>query len=185
MSNTRKAEPLPLPSRSIADILQLATPRETTVALCMDGALAAEADRIEAALDAAPVYRPGASLADVDPRLALVRELDDLRETMAASEVTFRFRALPHKEYSDLLAAHEPRDGKDEAWNVDTLPADLIARCSVDPVMSLEDVGTLFEVLNAAGRSALFTAAWKANNAGSVVPSSRAVSANPASSGSR
>lgn len=182
MSNARKAA---APQRSIADILQLAAPREASVTLCVAGDLAAEAERLTTALKSAATLGPGASLADVDPRAALERELDDVRERMAAAEVTFRFRALPRKDYSDLIAAHPARDKESEAWNVETLPSDLIARCCLDPVMTVAEVEALSDVLNESGRAALFSAAWRANNAEAVVPTSRAASVSHPSSGER
>ena len=170
--------------RSFEDILALAKPREETVTLCLDGSLAADADRLIAQLN--ELDRPGArsSLADGAQRAKLAGELDDLRELMKLSEVTFRFQALPSKEYSDMLAAH-PSSDPNKALDVQGLQPDLIARCAIEPKMSREQVDQLLDRINEWQRDRLFDAAWNANNAAVAIPSSRAASASPSLSDAR
>lgn len=169
--------------RTFEDILALAKPREEEVILCLAGDLAAEADRIARQLD--ELDRPGvrSSLADGSQRAQLVSELDELRELMKDSEATFRFRALPSREYSDLIAAHPGGEGR--ALNIATLQPDLIARCAIEPKMTREQVDQLLDVINEWQRDRLFDAAWNANNAAVAIPTSRAASVNPSLSGVR
>jgi len=172
--------------QDIKKILAAARARETTVAVCLAGDLAAEADRLTAELDR--LGEPGAarsSLADVDPRAALVADLDTVIELMRSNEVTFRFRKIPDKEYSDLVAAH-PSEDEDEAWNADTFPPALVAASCIDPAMSDEDVAELWDVLPFGSRIQLGNAAYNACRGGAVsIPTSRAVSATPPSSDAR
>lgn len=159
----------------------MARPREAEVRLCVAGDLAAKADRLDEQIEAASA-RPGpTSLADVDPRIALAAELDKVHAAMRTSEVTFRFQALGRAAYSDLLAAHAPRPGvaDDSVWNGDTFPDALIAACCIEPVMTLEQVGALNEVLNQRQRNGLFNTAWFAQMGETKVPTLRVASTNP------
>lgn len=167
----------------IEAILAAAKPREVVLRQCLAGDLAAEADRLTAELDRLSSFTR-TSLADTDPRTELAAELDRVIDKMRAGEVEFRFRALPHKEYSDLLAEHPPVKD-DEAWNAETLPVELVAKSCISPVMTLAQAGALFDVVNETGRAQLFAAAWSAQRAGTQIPTSRAVSANPSSSDAR
>lgn len=171
---------------SFDDVMALAKPRETSVTLCLAGDLAADADRVVAALDALDQQqrRPGASLADGTERAQLSKELDELRELMQSSEVPFRFRALPAREYSDLIAAH-PSPVPGVEVDAVSLQPDIIARCCIEPVMTREQVDKLLDRLNEQQRDQLFGGAWHANNAAVAVPSLRAASVNPPLSGAR
>jgi hypothetical protein len=163
--------------RGIEDVLAMARPRQTEVRLCLAGDLAARADQLAERIELLGDRSGASSLADVDPRRALESELDEVHEAMRASEVVFRFRALGRTAYSDLLAAHEPRKGTDDAsWNNDTYPHALIAACCIEPVMTVEQVDQLTEVLSQRQRNELFNQAWSAQVGETRVPISRAVS---------
>jgi predicted transcriptional regulator len=166
--------------RGIEDVLALARPRQTEVRLCLAGDLAARADRLAEQIEAASARHSPSSLADVDPRTALTAELDEVHAAMRPSEVVFRFQAQGRTAYSDLLAAHPPRPGvaDDGSWNNDTYPHALIAACCIEPVMTVEQVGELSEVLNHRQRNELFSAAWGAQVGETRVPSSRVASTN-------
>lgn len=165
---------------SFEQIQAMAKPRETEARLCLAGDLAAKADRLAEQIQQADT-RPGpTSLADVDPRPALVAELEKVHAAMREAEVPFRFRALGRVAYSDLLAAHPPRPGvaDDGAWNTDTFDHALIAATCQEPVMTVEQVDQLSEVLNQRQRNDLFNAAWLAQVGETRVPSSRVASTN-------
>lgn len=173
------------PLRSFEEIRKQATAREAEVSICVAGDLAADADRLTAALDAIDRRRagPGASLADGAERAQLVEELEEVRELMRSAEVPFRFRALPRTEFSALIAAHP--GGPDQNWNPDTLPPALIAASSLNPKLTLEQVEELFEVFNDDQRGDLYAAAWRANTSAVSIPSSRVASASPSLSDAR
>lgn len=173
--------------QDFAEILGTARRRETTVGICLAGDLSAEADRISAQL-ATVAARPGlGSLADVDPRIALEAELAEVHELMRQSETQFRFQALPRQAWRDLLAEHPPRPGKEdeEVWNPETIGVPLIAACAIDPVMTVDQVEQLLDVVNQAGRNLLFNAAYEANTGPVRVPFSPAASPNLSSSGTK
>lgn len=175
MSTAKKAPPAPL---SFGDIKARARPRQTEVRLCLAGDLAAQADRLADEIEAASNRAAPTSLAEVDPRRALAAELETVHEAMRASEVVLRFQALGRTAYSDLLVAHPPRPGvaEDGSWNNDTYPNALIAACCIEPVMTVEEVEELNELLNHRQRNELFNAAWGAQVGETRVPSSRAAS---------
>lgn len=168
----------------IKAILAAARRRETTVRVCLAGDLAADADRLTAEL-ARLEDTPRSSLGDASPRAELVAELDTVIELMRANEATFRFRALPVKDFSDLVAAH-PSTKDDEAWSSETFPMALVAAACVSPVMSVEDVQELWDVLTFGSRTELWNAAYEACRSDAIqVPTSRAASTTPSSSGAR
>lgn len=167
----------------IKSILAAATLRETTAVICVAGELAAEAERLDAeitALDAAQ----RTSLADGGRRAELVQELDTVIALMREHEFEFRFQALPHRAYSDLLARH-PSTDSDLIFNAQTFPVALVAASCISPVMELEQAEELFDTISQGGRDALWTAAWSANRGEVRIPTSRAASVTPSSSGER
>lgn len=183
MSAAKQAAAAPAAAPDIESVLAAARPRETTLRLCMAGDLGAEADRLVVELDRLGNWKPS-SLADVDPRAALAAELDAIIEQMRAAEVEFRFRALPRQEFSDLIAAHPPKE-EGKAFDPDSMQVELVARACISPAMTMEQSAALFDVVNETGRDELFNAAFAAQRAGTRIPTSRAASVNPESSGSR
>ena len=158
----------------LSEILAAASLREESVELCVDGALNARFAELQRELAAALEKAPS-SLADGGQAGLVERAMTEVRSAMAEHSFTFRFRALGAKAWSDLRAAHPGRDGKSEAWNVETFPPALIVACCVDPQLDAAGVERLFEVLNQGQRDLLFQAAWDANQ-GSDVPFWRAAS---------
>jgi hypothetical protein len=155
--------------RTHAEIMALAKPREAVVKICVAGDLAAEADRLTVEL-AVLKDKPGTSLADGAERARVQSELDEVAALMREAEIEYRFRALPRRDRSDLIAAHPGRTGEDEEWNLETFPAALVAACAVEPTMSPSDVDQLFDVLNEDGCARLFNGAWRANQAPTSIP---------------
>lgn len=170
----------------MADIeawLKKAKPRETTVPICLAGDVVAEAERLERQLaDAGGGTWTADSLAATNPAAALVERIEAARKKIKASEVEFRFRALPDwsddpavTTWSDLLAKHP--GGPDQLFDPETFPRALVAACAIDPVMSADQVNRLFAVLNEGQREALFNGAYSVNKEGTTVPFSLNASA--------
>lgn len=108
----------------VLDTLQAATPVRRTVVMCVDGALQAEWDAANEALD-------DAARSDIDDgSLALpktkraVDHLDDLRDRVAASKVSFLFERVDWTERLAEMAKHPPREGvlldRMNGYNVET-----------------------------------------------------------------
>lgn len=163
----------------ISEILKLARPREHSVTICVAGDLAGEVDRLETQMREAGQWQP-TSMADVDPRKELAERIQALQQQMREAEVTFTFKALGAKAWSDLVAQH-PGKTRDEAFDADTLAPALVAASAVDPAMTAEQVADLFEQLNHGQREALLGAAWTVNSEATSVPFSLLASAIRAS----
>lgn len=169
----------------IEDILKKAKPRESSVAVYMAGDLVADLERLERQLAEASegTWRPN-SMADTDPTRDIAEKIKATRDKLKASEVEFRFRALPEwsddpeiPTWSGLLAAHPPQDPEKEIFNPKTFPRALIAACAADPVMAPEQVDHLFAVLNQAQRNEIFDGAYEVNTEGTSLPFSVSASA--------
>ncbi|MGW0626421.1 hypothetical protein [Streptomyces sp. NPDC002758] len=161
---------------SIEDILKRAKPRERTVLVCIRGDLAGEAERLAAELARTNEDWEPSDLAESHPGRELAVKLKTVREQVKAAEVPFLLRYIGDRAYSDLLAAH-PSGKDEELFNSDTFPRALIAASCADPVMSEDQVGDLFEVINEGEIKKLFDAAWDVHHASDVVPFSLAASA--------
>lgn len=161
----------------IADILKRARPRESTVTVCLAGDLAAEVERLEALLARTRQDAWKAeSLASADPGTETAQRIADLQSQMADSEVTFTLRALGHRAWSDLMAAH-PSEATDQAFDPVSFTPALIAACCVDPEMTVDQVGELFDVLSTGQVKGLIDAAFEVNSEPTAVPFSLAASA--------
>ncbi|MGK4583485.1 hypothetical protein [Kitasatospora sp. HPMI-4] len=167
---------MPTQKRSIKEIAAAARLRETTVVLSFAGDLHGQIEDLQRQLAAASDWR-GGSLADADPRPELAERIEALQREMAENEAEFTVRALPARAWSDLLAAHPPRPGAEERFNIETFPAAAIAACCIDPVMTGAEYAELAQVLTAAQEDELFDAVWRVNTQAASVPFSLASSA--------
>lgn len=166
---------------SLSEIIASATRAERSATICVAGQLNARYAELEQQL--AQMEVGSDSLAVPDGRRALAEEMERVAGRMRASEHTFTFRALPAKGWSDLVAAHPPRDGVAERWNAATLPFALVtlALCRVngeEVEIGTSDLAPLWDdVLNEGQRDVLFNAAWDANTGSVSVPFSALASA--------
>lgn len=162
----------PPKKKTIADVLKKAKPAQRSVEICVDGSVSAEHEELVAELEGLAVANPGA----IDPRLsgprdpaavALAERVTALEAEMAEATVTFRFRALAAKPWSDLLAKH-PDPKRERLFNPDTFVPAAIAACCIDPegFDDAEQVAALFDALSAGQQTDLFEAAWEVNQSG-------------------
>jgi hypothetical protein len=111
---------------------------ERTVPVCLKGSLVAEYEELERQLPAAS--RDGGSLSEPSEAVTIARRMEALRQEIAASSWTFRFRALPGTGYEELQRRHPPRKDKQELFNAETFPIALISACCADPPMTEDHV---------------------------------------------
>jgi hypothetical protein len=121
----------------IDDIIAKSRPAVRTVKVPVRGDLLERADELEDQLqrelvkDRTENRKPQAH--DV------ARQIEALREEAEAETVTFRFQAIGHKAWSDLIRAHpaskKQRDefGRDLEYNPETFPTAAIAASCIDP----------------------------------------------------
>ncbi|MFJ6616679.1 hypothetical protein ACIQOW_03720 [Kitasatospora sp. NPDC091335] len=164
----------------IEDIIKGTTLRESTVPLCLAGALQGEYEALEQQL-ADPAAQFGDSLAG-SSRTAIASRMEELRAEMAEHLVEFRLRALPHEEWSSLLAAHPGGDG--QAFDPATFGPAAVAACAVNPAMTVDQYGRLAKKLSFGQQEALLDAVWQLNNqVARAVPFSLLASATVAGRG--
>lgn len=117
---------------------------EAVVPVCLD-ASAIEAYR-EAELEA---RRAAADSLSGKPEAPTVSE--DLVSRVEASTIRFTLRALPRRQWTDLVKSHPPRkDSREDrqvGFNEETLYEALVRACIVDPVPSDEEWAQIDEVL--------------------------------------
>lgn len=117
---------------SALDTLRAATPARKTVTMCVDGALQAEWEQVQDELQ--DVDTTSDSLARSAVR-DIADRLDEVRERVMESEVTFLFERLGPWEEIALRADHPPRDNNPidalRGFNVETYYAALVrASCT-------------------------------------------------------
>ena len=165
----------------LQDILAAASLREESVDVCMAGELNARWEALGRELAdltamTAGEPTPTAKLSDASPmarRGEISEQMESLRQQMLAASFTFKFRAMPRREYRTLRDEHPPRaDKRNEGlFNMATFPPALIRACMVDPVIATDgDWEKLQDLLTEGQITELFNAAWLCNEGGSEVP---------------
>jgi hypothetical protein len=153
----------------ISELLAGASPREVTVPVCLAGDAGAELEALEAELGQLGEWQP-TSLAETNPAFELQERIAAARERVRETAVEFRFRALGHRAYSNLLAAHPaPKDSKEPYDAGKFLPA-VLAACCVEPSLTPAQVDRLLDVVNDGTARTLFAAALAVNEEPSPVP---------------
>lgn len=165
-------------SQNIDEVLAQATPKTTTVRVCLRGDLLAQHEQLERELAEAR------RLDEVENRHVeapgIARRLQELEAEIDKAQVEFTFAAVGQKAWTDLGAEHPPTDADREAgldFNGRTFPVAAIAASAVDPKMSVEHSAKLFEKLNFGQWQLLWGACLAANVEGTSVPFSAAASA--------
>jgi hypothetical protein len=105
-------------------------------------------------------------------------EVKALEDEMEAARVEFRFRALPYREWLDLLAKHPPTKEQVKArlgvdHNPETFPAAAIAASCVEPAMSEDQAHELERVLPLDQFSLLWGTCAIVNRGGDGLPKSQ------------
>lgn len=149
-----------------------ASRRTDTVRLCLAGELVEEYERLEREL---ANLKPATSLGDAPDKQGLIGQLEAIRVDMADATVEFKLRALPPRPWALFYAAAPTRkEGEsDEAWEPRNFAwqADMVSRTCYDPVMTVEQVEELVELLpNARSWLQLTNAAFLLNVGGIDLP---------------
>ena len=159
---------------SIDDVIATAKPVERVVAVCVAGELVGEYEQLKVELENLGPVRTLGGGRDTEIRARLA----ELEGEMKARTFDFRFRALPAKAWSDLMAKHPDKAGK-RLFDVDAFPPAAIAACCVEPagMDDPEKVAKLLETLSTAQQGDLFDGAWEVNTAAPTGMSSYSASA--------
>jgi len=146
--------------------------------LCLAGEVMEEIDDLERQLAEA---KPSENLEERSPKLVIAEQIAEAQERMREATVDFHLRAMGARTWSAFYAGQpERRDGESGTeWDERIYPwyAELVSRSCTDPVMSVEQVAELVDLIN--GRSwAELTNTCFLLNAGKVdIPNSDAASA--------
>jgi hypothetical protein len=173
-------------ARKFADVKAAHKPLEASVAVCLDGELLSRIAEVEARIPAEERDDDRENRTPVAP--ALKREADELREQAESDAVTFRFRSVGSKAWSDLLAQHPPsKEQRRETgvdYNPDTFPQAAIQASCADPTLDDEDAAWLVEHLSLGQFRRLWTACLEANVGPGDLPKARRTAAPPATASS-
>lgn len=123
--------------------------------------LLATVERLAARIEALP-----RSEALNSERSKLQAELEAAVAMVRGSEFEFEFQALSHGEYDRLVAACPPRPSQAELglkWDPDRFPYELIARCAINPTLTVEQVTELCDTLSDSQFQKLWTCAAAVN----------------------
>lgn len=153
----------------ISELLAGASPREVTVKVCLVGDAAAEAEALEEQLGGLGEWQP-TSLGEANPAFELQERVEAARQRVREAAVEFRFRALGHRAYSNLLAAHPAPEGSKEPYDAGTFLPAVLAACCIEPSLTPAQVDRLLDVVNDGTARTLFAAALAVNEEPSPVP---------------
>lgn len=151
------------------ELLAAATPREVTVQVCLAGDAAGDLEGLQAELASMGDWTP-TSLGESDPAVGLQEQIETTRERVLAAAAAFRFRALGHRSYSTLIAAHPAPEGSKEPYDPGTFLPALLAACCLEPGLTPAQVERLLDAVNDGTARALYQAALSVNEEPSPLP---------------
>lgn len=162
----------------IEALLATAKLPETGVPLCLRGDLQLQHEQLEQELEEAKEADRGDSLAAGGKARKVAEQIRDLEAEMREHTHVFALRALPRKVFRDLVEQHPPREGNkdDQVFGVNTMsfPVPLIAASCTDPVMIVEQVEQLLDLLTEGQMLELYGAALHLNRGTVDAPKSAA-----------
>jgi hypothetical protein len=153
----------------LSEILAGASPRELTMPVCLAGDASAELEALEAELAQLGEWVP-TGMGQTNPAAALQEQIDAARERVRQAVVQFQFRALGHRPYSNLLAAHPAPEGSKELYDPGTFLPALLAACCFEPSLTLAQVDRLLDAVNDGTARTLFGAALAVNEEPNPIP---------------
>jgi len=164
--------------QSIDDILGQIRLPERVYPLCMRADLRSEWEQAEQELAKAETQARDSLAGTTAAGKKIAARIQQLEQEMADHTIGIKLRAVTHKGWSDLLAAHPPREGNeaDGAFNSDTFGCGLLAACAIDPVMTIDQAGLLVDRLTIGQWNDLFNTLWQLNRSGDDIPKSRRAS---------
>lgn len=154
---------------------------EDEVPICMRSDLQRQFEQLSRALEAArqapasDSFAGGASGAEAR---RIAEQLEALRQEMQSHVRVFVLKAIPRKEWRDLLRDHPPRPQDLPAdHNVESFPIAALVACSVKPKLTEEKAGRLVDVITQGQWGAIWSTIIDLNGDDGAVPFSVAASA--------
>lgn len=148
----------------IDDIKAAFRRRQTTARVLLDQTLLVEHTRLDADLQRA--FIEDAQHNRVPHAFTLSEQIRELEQRIDEAQRTFTFEGIGRGPWMDLVGNHPPstadkRDGLD--FDSDTFPPAAVARCCIDPVMTVDEALWLYTELDVAEWSRLWEAVLLAN----------------------
>lgn len=146
---------------------------ERSMPLCLNGALQGEYDELAAELAGLPA---GEQRLGRNPEAVRIsKRMLEISEEMRDSEVVFRLRALPRKDWKSLWAQHPAKDddtpgSKALGVSLEAFLEQLVRQSIVDPALDDEDLETTLDVLTDKQYSDLTDLAWSLNRGDVSIP---------------
>lgn len=153
----------------ISTLLEQASPRESTVRVCLAGDVAGELEALEQELGELGEWQP-TSMGQTNPAYELQERIKEARRRVREASVEFKFKALGHRAYSNLIAAHPAPEGSKEPYDASTFLPALLAVCCVEPSLTPVQVDRLLDIVNDGTARTLFAAALAVNEEPSPIP---------------
>lgn len=149
-------------------IKKKASLRTSVVSLCLAGEMVSEIAVLQREYEAAP---KATNLGD-STRRELAERIAELQERMREATVDFHLRALPARVWTLFWASGPTRKENESAedWDARSFPwyADMVSRTCIDPVMNVEQVGELVDLLHQSAWSELAVACMAVNTGGTI-----------------
>lgn len=153
----------------ITSLLEGASPRETTIRVCLAGDVAGELEALERELGELGEWQP-TSMGQTNPAYELQERITEARQRVREASVEFKFKALGHRGYSNLIAAHPAPEGSKEPYDAGTFLPALLVACCVAPSLTPAQVDQLLDRVNDGTARVLFQAALSVNEEPSPIP---------------
>lgn len=153
----------------ISTLLEQASPRESTVRVCLAGDVAGELEALEQELGELGEWQP-TSMGQTNPAYELQERIKEARRRVREASVEFKFKALGHRGYSTLIAAHPAPEGSKEPYDAGTFLPAVLAACCVEPSLTPAQVDQLLDRVNDGTARVLFQAALSVNEEPSPIP---------------
>lgn len=164
-------------SRNFSEVKKLASLPTRTVSLCLAGELVEQISDLERQLADA---KPATSIGEASPKRVIEEKIAALRAEMAESTEPFKLHAMGARKWSKFWAGMPERQENEsgEDWDERAFPfyASLVAKSCVAPVMTVEEVGELADLLSGGSWNQLVLACLALNNGAIDIPNSGAVS---------
>jgi hypothetical protein len=136
-------------SKAINDfraLLQQQKAPERVVAICLRADLTAEIEQLEERLRARRETVVTATLSGDAEAREIANQIRALEEQAKDATVQIRMRALPRKQWADLVAKHPPVDDSTE-FNVKTIFDDAVPACIVEPELDRDTLDQFLDRL--------------------------------------
>jgi len=163
----------------IKDIFESVKPRQHTVKVCMRGDIIDRQKSLERQLRETRKEDEQKNRKPQAPKIA--RKIEALQKEAEEHTFEFVFQAIGQRKWNDLIAKNPPTPEQKKLaktnndridFDLEKFPIKAIAASVVEPEMSNEDVDKMYDVLNFAQWTTIWTACIEANVGDSSVPKS-------------